>query len=65
MDSLSSCGFWIIAAAAGLGLGLIFRTAGAISRSLDPTLWPRGSKGSPWFGPEQARAELAFLIPPM
>jgi len=65
MDTLPSWALSMIAAAAGLSLGLIFRTVGAISRSLDPTLWPQGSKGSPWFGPEQVRAELAFLIPPM
>ena len=56
---------WMIAVAVGFSLGLTFRAVGAISRSVHPTLWPRGSKGSPWFGPDQVRAELAFIIPPM
>jgi len=65
MDSLPSWALWIIAAAVAFSLGLTFRTVGAISRSFYPTLWARGSTGSPWFGPEQVRAELVFLIPPM
>jgi len=65
MDSLPPWALWMIAVAVGLSLRLTFRTVGAISRSFYPTLWARGSKGSPWFGPEQVRAELAFVIPPM
>jgi hypothetical protein len=65
MDSLPPWALWMIAVAVGFGLGLAFRTVGAISRSLHPTLWPRGSKGSPWFGPDEVRAELAIAIPPV
>ena len=65
MDSLPPWALSIIAVSVALGLGLTFRTVGAIGRSLHPTLWPRRSKGSPWFGPEQVRAELAIAIPPM
>ena len=65
MDSLPPWAVWMIAVAVGFSLGLIFRTVGAIGRSFYPTLWPRVSKGSPWFGPEQVRAELAFIIPRM
>jgi len=65
MDSLPPWALWMIVVAVGFSLGLTFRAVGAISWSVHPTLWPRGSKGSPWFGPEQVRAELAFIIPPM
>jgi hypothetical protein len=65
MDSLPPWALWMIAVAVGFGLGLAFLMIGTISRSLHPTLWARGSKGSPWFGPEGVRAELAIAIPPM
>ena len=65
MDSLPPWAWWMIAVAVAFSLGLAFRTVGAISWSLHPTLWPRGSKGSLWVGPEQMRAELTLLIPPM
>src|SRR5215471_10338392 len=57
MDSLPPCALWMIAVAVGFSLGLAFRKVWAISRFMHPTLWPRGSKGSPWFGPEQVRTE--------
>jgi hypothetical protein len=59
MDSLSSWGFWIIAA---LGLSPAFLVVGAISQSLRRTQWPR-LKGASQFGPEQVRDELAIAIP--
>ena len=65
MNSLQPWASWITAVAVGFSLGITFRTVGAISRSLNPMLWPRGSRGSPWFGPEGVRAELAIVIPPV
>jgi hypothetical protein len=65
MDSLPPWALWIIAAAVGLSPGLALLMVGEISRFLHPIPWPRGSKGSPWFGPEGVRAELAIAIPPM
>ena len=65
MESLPPWALWMVAVAVGFSLWVTFRAVGAISRSVHPTLWPRGSKVSPWFGPEQVRAELAFMIPPM
>ena len=59
MDSLSSCGFWVVAA---LGLSPAFLVVGAISQSLHRTPWPR-LKGASSLGPEQVRDELAIAIP--
>jgi hypothetical protein len=59
MDSLSTWGFWIIAA---LGLGPAFLVVWAISRSLHRLQWPR-LKGASSVGPEQVRDELAIAIP--
>jgi len=64
MDSFPTWALWIIAAAVGLSPWLAFFMVGEISRLLHSAPCPL-SRSAPWFGPEEVRAELAFMIPPM
>jgi hypothetical protein len=62
MVNLPTWDIWTVEAAVGLSAVLACVRAGAIGRFLGRTLWPP-PKGSPRFGPEQARDEAAITIP--